>query len=127
MKPTAILCLFLGIMTTQACTPAAEQQQQTHFSNGKLLYQNYCANCHGKGGEGLAQLIPPLRQSDYLKNNFAQLPSIINNGLQGEIMVNGVAYNQPMQPITTLTPTDINYLMTYAAKAFLGIDTLIAP
>ena len=118
------LLYFVFVFCVFGCGSQAEQKMQQHFSNGKLVYKNNCANCHGDAGEGLAQLIPPLQKSDYLKQNFDKLPQIITNGLQGEILVNGVPYNQPMQAITTLTKVDIGYLMSYMSKAFLQKDSI---
>ncbi len=76
------------------------------------LYQTKCANCHMEQGQGLRQLIPPLAQADYLART-AELACIIRYGMQGEVTVNGVIYNQPMPDNPDLNETDIANLINY--------------
>ena len=83
------------------------------FSDGKYLYEQHCQNCHMVDGTGLKGLIPPLAGSDYLKNNYDQLPCIILLGLEGEIEVNGKTYNQPMEGIPTLETHELFLLINY--------------
>jgi mono/diheme cytochrome c family protein len=80
---------------------------------GKILYENYCGTCHQKDGTGLGKLIPPLKGSDYMKNNIGRTVSIIKNGLKGEILVNGQVYNQPMPANNQLTNMEIAQITTY--------------
>lgn len=80
---------------------------------GKILYENYCANCHQNDGTGLGKLIPPLKGSDYLKEDIGRTVSIIKNGLKGEILVNGQVYNQPMPANSHLTNMEIAQITTY--------------
>lgn len=80
---------------------------------GKILYENYCGNCHQKDGTGLGKLIPPLKGSDYMKDNIGRTVSIIKNGLKGEILVNGQVYNQPMPANSQLTNMEIAQITTY--------------
>lgn len=62
-------------------------------------YENHCASCHGIEGKGLKNLIPPLAGADWLAQNQDILVCVIRNGIEGEITVNGVVYNQPMDGI----------------------------
>lgn len=80
---------------------------------GKNLYDTYCANCHQHDGTGLAKLIPPLKNSDYLAEDMARTARIIKYGQQGEITVNGIIYNQPMPANPTLTNLEIARIMSY--------------
>lgn len=80
---------------------------------GKILYENYCGNCHQNDGTGLGKLIPPLKGSDYMKDNIGRTVSIIKNGLKGEILVNGQVYNQPMPANSQLTNMEIAQITTY--------------
>lgn len=66
-----------------------------------------------KDGSGLGALIPPLAQSDYLKNSRNELPCIIRYGIEGEITVNGQKYNQPMAGIAKLSDVDIVNIINY--------------
>ncbi|MFD2037228.1 c-type cytochrome [Belliella marina] len=80
---------------------------------GKILYENYCGNCHQNDGTGLGKFIPPLNGSDYMENDIGKTVRIIKNGLKGEIMVNGVSYNQPMPANPHLTNMEIAKIVTY--------------
>ena len=83
------------------------------YKQGKLLYEANCQNCHQADGQALAGLIPPLAGSDYLIINKDKLACIIRNGLDGEIIVNGVSYNQPMPANTLLTEIQISNIINY--------------
>jgi cytochrome c551 len=80
---------------------------------GKILYENYCANCHQKDGVGLGKLIPPLFESDYMLEDVGRTARIIKYGQSGEIVVNGQIYNQAMPANPKLTNLEIAQIMTY--------------
>jgi mono/diheme cytochrome c family protein len=81
--------------------------------NGKRLYESHCGNCHQKDGRGLGKLIPPLRDSDYFRDNIHRTIWIMRNGQKGEIMVNGETYNQAMPANPQLKPLEIAQISTY--------------
>ena len=81
--------------------------------HGKTLYDNLCANCHQTDGSGLGKVIPPLAGSDYMKEDIGRTIRIIKFGLEGDIMVNGITYNQPMPPNPQLTHLEISEIATY--------------
>ena len=101
-----------------ACTKKQEQvandtKERQYYVQGEKLYLKHCSNCHQKDGPGLGRLFPPLNKSDYLDNNFERFPCIIRNGLEGELIVNGKDYNQPMRAIPSLTDLEIGEIATY--------------
>ncbi|MFK8005929.1 MAG: cytochrome c [Saprospiraceae bacterium] len=83
------------------------------FSDGKYLYETHCQSCHMPDGVGLRGLIPPLADADYLKNNYDQLPCIILLGVEGEMIVNGKTYNQPMPAFPELATMDVALIINY--------------
>lgn len=85
---------------------------------GQKLYEIYCLNCHQSEGEGLAKLIPPLSQSDYLQQNQDQLPCLIKAGMEGPVKVNGVIFNHPMPGSPDLTPQEVYNLIDYINHAW---------
>lgn len=84
-----------------------------YFVEGEQLYIMHCSNCHQKSGEGLGLLYPPLNVSDYMDENLEAVICLIKNGKQGELIVNGATYNQPMPGISTLTDLEIAEIATY--------------
>lgn len=43
-------------------------------------YRRHCAHCHGREGEGLRNLFPPLAGSDYLGDKLTALPCLLTKG-----------------------------------------------
>jgi cytochrome c551 len=89
-----------------------------YMLEGQNLYTIHCSNCHQKDGSGLGKLIPPLAGADYLRNNLASSVCGIKNGLKGEIVVNGIPYNQPMPANPTLKNLDIAQVITYIGNTW---------
>lgn|SRR5690554_264464 len=100
---------------------------QQYAINGKAIYDNLCANCHQLDGKGLGRLIPPLAGSDYMNEDVARTVQIIKYGQSGEIVVNGVAYNQPMPPNPRLTSMEIAEVATYIYNVWGNQRGLISP
>lgn len=99
-------------------TNAERVKLKQYIVQGQKLYTTYCVACHQKEGTGLAQLYPPLANSDYLMADQARAACIIKNGLQGEILVNGVKYNQVMVSNASLTPIEIAEILTYISNSW---------
>lgn len=86
---------------------------QYPYQQGKILYTNFCENCHGTDGLGLKALIPPLAGSDYLGTNGDKLPCIIRAGIKGEVVVNGKTFNNEMPGTDKLTEFEITNIINY--------------
>ena len=80
---------------------------------GESLYNGQCAGCHGKEGEGLGQLIPPLANSDFIEKDKGNLSCIILYGMNGPVVVNGVTYNGTMPGVPKLSKAEIANLINY--------------
>ena len=102
-----ILSLFLF-----SCQSEEKIKLEQYYIGGKEIYEQNCANCHQKNGQGLQNLYPPIAGSDYLKDK-SKVILAIKNGLVGEIIVNGKKYNQPMPANNQLTNLDIAEVITY--------------
>jgi mono/diheme cytochrome c family protein len=88
------------------------------YKQGKILYENFCANCHMDDGTGLPGNIPPLADSDYLKEDPLRAACIIRYGQEEEIVVNGKVYNQPMEAVPQLSDFEIANVINYINHAW---------
>ena len=107
-----------GEASSEEMTHDDQVKMEQYVVAGEILYAQYCANCHQADGNGLAELYPPLNASDYLKDNLETLPCIIKNGIQGEVTVNGVTYNQVMPGLGMLTDLEIAEISTFVVNAW---------
>ena len=88
------------------------------FQQGRNLYLQNCANCHMEDGSGLGQLIPPVAGADWLRDNPLQTACIIKHGMEGEIVVNGITYNNPMPGAENLTEFQVANIINYMNQAW---------
>jgi mono/diheme cytochrome c family protein len=114
-----IVMLLIAI----SCQDAETIKFQSYISEGQLLYEQRCANCHQKDGKGLQKLIPPLEGADYLKTHREQLACLIKYGLKGKIIVNGQEYNQLMPANEGLSDRNLTQLLTYINHKWAGEQT----
>lgn len=94
MKTFILFCL-LGISVVTAQNSTLEES----MLRGSEIYADFCITCHLEKGEGVANTFPPLAKSDYLKNNRTASIRGIKYGQSGELVVNGVTYNNIMTPM----------------------------
>lgn len=98
-----ILSVFILL---NSCQSADEITQARYFVNGKNIYEKNCQNCHGANGEGLGNLYPSLRSSEYIDENRTNLACDIRFGLN----------SMPENP--QLTAIEIAYLINYIGNYF---------
>ena len=84
---------------------------------GSEIYADFCITCHLEKGEGVAHVFPPLSQSDYLLENREASIRGVKYGQQGEIIVNGVAYNSAMADLG-LEDEEIADVMNYILNSW---------
>ena len=96
-----------------------------YLAEGKRLYNLHCANCHQIDGAGLARLYPPLKNSEYLISNREESICGMRFGQNGEIIVNGISFNQEMPENIQLTDLDIAEIATYVYTEFADTVQII--
>jgi nitrite reductase (NO-forming) len=96
------------------------------FSLGQSVYSTSCFACHQADGNGIANVFPPLVNSDWLKNHTKEdaIRNVVS-GKTGELTVNGKKYNGIMPP-QNLNDTQIAAVLTYVYKKFNGKDVKIS-
>lgn len=68
---------------------------EREFPKGAAIFQSVCQNCHGKDGNGIASLAPPLNNSEWVKGDKNKLILIVLYGLTGPVKVDGKLYKAP--------------------------------
>ena len=110
--------LLIVSMGLNACQTEEELNYGRYYVNGKGLYEQHCQNCHSKEGIGLAQLIPPLTDTTFLKKNKNRLACIIKYGQAGNITVNGIIFEEKMPANDHLADIEIAEIITYISNSF---------
>ncbi len=95
---------------------AATQMDQVEF--GKQVYNQVCAACHQPNGQGVANVFPPLAESDWLQGGPDRAIAAIVHGLSGKITVNGVDYNSVMPAMSNMSDEDIANVLTYVYNSW---------
>jgi len=106
-----IIVFFITTLIINACNT-------DNYTQGKLLYDKYCVNCHNENGENLAELIPPLANSDYLVKYPEKVACLIYYGYDGKMTVNGVTYNHQMPANENFNDIDIANVINYINNNF---------
>ena len=78
-----------------------------------------CSTCHGAEGKGMPGAFPPLvGQKDHM-GDCKKHADIVINGMQGEIVVDGVTYNGVMTPQgSMLNDLQIAAVITYERQSW---------
>lgn len=98
--------LFASALAVASCDYKPRNQ-------GKVLYDRECQSCHMENGQGLGSLMPPLANADFVMENQEQLACIIRNGMEGNVVVNGINYSGNMPANKQLTDVEIANLVHY--------------
>jgi mono/diheme cytochrome c family protein len=107
------LCIGAGWIALAQNAPLAQSIQR-----GKEVFSSTCKNCHMENGQGIPNMYPPLAQSDYLAKDTKRAISIVLNGINGEITVNGKIYNLDMPAQTQLTDQQVTDVLNYVRNTW---------
>ncbi|WP_339629756.1 cytochrome c [uncultured Maribacter sp.] len=91
-----IVPLFVFILFALGFSLYQEPELKESIKRGSEIYSDFCVNCHMDNGEGVPNSFPPLAASDFLIKNRAASIHAVKFGLKGEIIVNGITYNNSM-------------------------------
>jgi mono/diheme cytochrome c family protein len=101
MKIAIVLALGLAFAgcargsraTAAASASAAAANNPASASDGGTVYVANCSSCHQTNGEGLPGAFPPLSGNELVTGSPVAVISIVKNGLEGRVVVNGEAYS----------------------------------
>ena len=91
---------------------------QKHLPRNEKLYNTFCGTCHQSNGKGARGRMPPLAGTDWVTGNKQRLITVVLNGLQGPLEINGESYNSVMPPHRFLKDDEIATILTYIRKSF---------
>ena len=94
-----------------------DKELEESMARGAVIYTDFCGPCHLEKGEGVVHTFPPLAASDYLSKNREASIRGVKYGQQGEIIVNGVTYNNIMTPLG-LEDDEIADVMNYVMNSW---------
>ncbi|HBH05129.1 MAG TPA: hypothetical protein DDX92_00820 [Flavobacteriales bacterium] len=114
----AFVITILVLISVRSC--------ETPASRGEEQYLAKCAKCHGKNGEGLKQLYPPLNDPMVLEQYAAQMACIIAYGIDDTLIINGIEYNQPMEPIADINSIQMANLLNFMLNEWGAKDTAVS-
>lgn len=97
--------------------PGTAKTRTERIAAGKRLFTSICAACHQPTGQGRANLFPPLAGSDYLNADKDRAIRIVIFGRQGEVVVNGMKFNNNM-PAFPLSDDNIANVLTFVYNSF---------
>ncbi|MBI3142557.1 MAG: cytochrome c [Bacteroidetes bacterium] len=86
-------------------------KKRQYASQGRLVYQKQCVNCHQDDGNGYARLYPPLHHA--LQSKPLDLVCLILEGRRGSVVIDGESYTLPMPAFGHLKDDELAKLLTY--------------
>ena len=115
-RKKGVIAILPVLLLMSVFDKAPQASELSAEDDGRALYQEKCGNCHGKKGEGFRRVYPPIRNSRYLRESLPDLPCVIRNGLEGEIMVAGRAFNQQMPGDPVITGQEMGLIIGFMLK-----------
>jgi ubiquinol-cytochrome c reductase cytochrome c subunit len=101
MKGTRLVPLALGLLLGLALA-----------QDGKALYKQYCAACHGPEGQGIPGAIPPLVGNPRIQDE-AYVIRVTREGISGPLEVGGVTYTGVMPPMPQVSEAEARAIAAY--------------
>ena len=115
-----------GAAQGSAATGDVAKSKTERIQIGKRLFTSICAACHQPTGLGRPNQFPPLAGSDYLNADKNRAINLVIFGRQGEVVVNGLKYNNNM-PAFPLSDQDVANVLTYVYNSFGNSGLEVAP
>lgn len=103
-----------------------DEAMLAQLREGAAVYTAICSGCHQPGGAGLPGQFPPLLNNPHV-DDTEYVTGVINNGLRGEIVVNGETYNGVMPAFSTLSDDETAAVIAYIQNDFQAPSDQNAP
>ncbi len=106
--------------------PGAAKSKAEKIEIGRHLFMSVCAACHQPSGRGLPNVFPPLAGSDFLNADKNRAIQIVIFGRQGQVVVNGMKFNNNM-PAFPFSDQDVANVLTYVYNSFGNSGLEVSP
>jgi mono/diheme cytochrome c family protein len=106
--------------------PGVAKTKAEKIELGRRLFTSICAACHQPTGQGRPNVFPPLAGSDFLNADKNRAIKTVIFGRQGEVVVNGMKFNNSM-PSFPITDQDIANVLTYVYNSFGNSGLEVTP
>ena len=106
--------------------PGVARSKAERIAQGRRLFTSICAACHQPTGRGLPNVFPPLAGSDFLNADKNRAIQTVIFGRQGEVVVNGLKFNNSM-PSFPLNDQDIANVLTFVYNSFGNSGLEVTP
>ncbi len=126
MKKKLTIAISAITLTLIVTSFTQEFDLQKSIERGKSVYTSNCVDCHKADGTADSQY-PPLAKSDYLNHSADTLINVLLLGQTGQVTVNGVSYNDDMQPVDYLSDTEISDVLNYIRNSWGNKMNAITP
>jgi mono/diheme cytochrome c family protein len=115
-----------GGLRGMAPPPDGAKSKAEQIELGRRLFTSICAACHQPTGRGLPNVFPPLAGSDFLNADKNRAIQTVIFGRQGEVMVNGMKFNNNM-PSVPLSDQNIANVLTFVYNSFGNSGLEVTP
>jgi mono/diheme cytochrome c family protein len=85
---------------------------------GEKVYNLYCSTCHQRDGRGDGNRFPPISESKMVNGRNKALIELILRGMDGPVIIQGLAYNGVMPAHDFLSNAEVAALLTFVRKNF---------
>jgi nitrite reductase (NO-forming) len=115
-----------NLLKTAMANGAKASSPSDMFNIGQSVFNQSCIACHQADGRGIANVFPPLSNSDWLKTH-SKVEAIKNviAGRTGELTVNNKTYNGIMPP-QNLSDDQSAAVLIFVYKKFTGKDITVS-
>ena len=97
---------------------SAQGDLKASMERGKKVYDLTCLACHQANGSGVPNLNPPLKQTKWVLGDKDTLITILLNGMNEEIEIDGEYFSNTMPSQAALKDEQIADVLTYIRNSF---------
>lgn len=102
---------------SNAVNEQESNELEKSIKRGKSVYNDFCLQCHLPNGKGTNGIFPPLDGADWLVEKRTESIHAVKYGQKGEIVVNGITYNNVMPPMG-LSDQEVADVMNYVMNSW---------